>query len=365
MIRLSWVQARTQTMMAAALVAIVALVLAVSGPHLVHLYATLVSPCASHGDCATATSAFLNHDSALRTWLGGVVIAAPGLVGIFWGAPLVAREIEDGTFRLAWTQSVTRTRWLAVKLAVVGVISMAVAGVVTLAVTWWASPLDRANLNRFGTFDQRDLVPIGYAALAFALGVAASVVIRRALPAMATTLAAFVALRLAISHWIRPQLFAPAHATFAVSPGLNGSSITGVGPGSAGPNTLSLGTPNIPNAWIRSAQLVDQSGHAITERVMQATCPTLGSGSPGGGGGGPGGVGGLFGSSGHHSEVPVGAQNALQDCITKVAARYHEVVTYQPANRYWAFQWSELAICLAAAVVVAGVCLWWVRHRLA
>ena len=71
----------------------------------------------------------------------------PGIIGIFWGAPLVARELEAGTFRLAWTQSVTRTRWLAVKLGVVGLASMAVAGLLSLMVTWWASPLDRANMN--------------------------------------------------------------------------------------------------------------------------------------------------------------------------------------------------------------------------
>ena len=61
---------------------------------------------------------------------------------MFWGAPLVARELETGTFRLAWTQSVTRTRWLAVKLALVGLASMAVAGLLSLILTWWSSPID-------------------------------------------------------------------------------------------------------------------------------------------------------------------------------------------------------------------------------
>ena len=49
-----------------------------------------------------------------------LLLVVPAIIGIFWGAPLVARELETGTYRLAWTQSVTRTRWLAVKLAVVG-----------------------------------------------------------------------------------------------------------------------------------------------------------------------------------------------------------------------------------------------------
>jgi len=57
--------------------------------------------------------------SFLEAALGLVVLVVPALIGVFWGAPLIARELETGTFRLAWTQSVTRTRWLAVKLGVV------------------------------------------------------------------------------------------------------------------------------------------------------------------------------------------------------------------------------------------------------
>ena len=49
----------------------------------------------------------------------------------------------------------------------IGLAAMAVVGLMSLTVTWWASPLDQANAALFGTFDQRDLVPIGYAAFAF------------------------------------------------------------------------------------------------------------------------------------------------------------------------------------------------------
>jgi len=54
----------------------------------------------------------------------------------------------------------------------------------------------------------------------------------------------------------------------------------------------------------------------------------------------------------------------LPDCVLKVGATFHEVVTYQPGSRYWAFQWHELAIYLAVALVLAGACIWWVRRRL-
>ena len=136
---------------------LVAVVAAVTGPHLVHLYDTTVANCAARADCDTARAAFLQNDDTLRTLLGSLVRAVPAIIGIFWGAPLVARELESGTYRLAWTQSITRTRWLAVKLGVIGLASMAVAGLLSLIVTWWASPLDRAHRSQFTTFDQRDL----------------------------------------------------------------------------------------------------------------------------------------------------------------------------------------------------------------
>ena len=107
---------------------------------------------------------------------------------MFWGAPLVAREFETGTFRLAWTQGVTRTRWLAVKLGLGGLVSMAVAGLLSLMVTWWSSPLDRVHANRLTPWSSGCATssPIGYAAFAFALGVTAGLLFRRMLPAMLT-----------------------------------------------------------------------------------------------------------------------------------------------------------------------------------
>ena len=144
MIRLSWRQLRGQAAFCTAGLVVVAIVAGITGPHLVHLYDTSVRTCAAHGDCSTATRAFLENDNTLRTWLDILVLAVPGLIGIFWGAPLIARELEVGTHRLIWTQSITRTRWLVVKIGVTGLASMIIAGCLSLIVTWWASPLDGA-----------------------------------------------------------------------------------------------------------------------------------------------------------------------------------------------------------------------------
>jgi ABC-type transport system involved in multi-copper enzyme maturation permease subunit len=109
-IRLAWRQFRGQAAVAAGALAAVAIVSAASSVH-------------------------SRYDSGLRTWLGVLVVVTPGVLGLFWGAPLVAGELEAGTFRLAWTQSVTRTRWLAARAGLAVLAGMAVAGVLSVIVT--------------------------------------------------------------------------------------------------------------------------------------------------------------------------------------------------------------------------------------
>ena len=108
MIRFAWLQARTQTLVAFGGLVIVAIVVGVTGPHLVHLYDAILATCAAHGDCSTAADSILPNERNLWLWMGIVMLVTPGLIGLFWGAPLIARELEAGTYRLAWTQSVTR-----------------------------------------------------------------------------------------------------------------------------------------------------------------------------------------------------------------------------------------------------------------
>ena len=341
-----------QAMVVFAGLAVVAVMLGITGPHLVHLYDTTVATCTTHGDCSTAATGFLQNDRSLQILLDALVVVVPGIIGVFWGAPLVAHELEAGTFRLAWTQSVTRTRWLAVKLGVVGLASVAAAGLVSLMVTWWSSPVDRANTTLYTSFDQRDIVPLGYAAFAFALAVFVGVLIRRTLPAMAVTLAGFVAARLSFNHFVLPKLFGPTQQSFA----LNQESVQGFGQVNGGPFRLLPGYPNIPNAWFTSAQFVDRTGHALSSSVLTNACPLLVGGQ---GTGGP--AGGAV-----QSVVPMpGGRTMLQNCVANLATNYHEIVSYQPAGRYWMFQWYELAIYLGAAVVLAGACIWWIRRRLA
>jgi hypothetical protein len=318
MIRLTWLQFRAQAVTAAVALAAVVVVLAVSAPH-----------------------RQLTFGASHWLYVGGIVVLylTPAIIGIFWGAPLISRELETGTFRLAWTQSVSRTRWLAVKLGVIGVASMATAGLLSLMVTWWSSRMDQ--LNPLGgyrlsplLFGARDLTPVGYAAFAVTLGVTIGLLIRRAVPAIAVTLAIFAAVQVAVPLGVRPHLIPPVRT---ISP-LNLSAISGLGSSFPENNLGVEARVNIPGAWVYSNQVTTPGGSTSLGLAPHAC--TLGQANP----------------------PPSGQTTACNAALARLHLR--QVVIYQPASRYWAFQWSETAIYLVLALLLTGFCIWWVSRRL-
>jgi hypothetical protein len=251
MIWLTWRQFRAQSIAAAAALIASAAVLGLASARLARLYATTgVAHCHGGIGCATAAANFLNLVNTglanhLPLLFGTALVAVPAIIGIFWGAPLITRELETGTGRLVWNQSVSRTRWLVTKLVIVGLASMAAAGLFSLLVTWSASRIDRVSMTWLqpAVFSERGTAPAGYAAFAFALGVLAGLLIRRTVPAMAVTLVVFTAAQSGMRA-VRGYLIAPLHAV-TYFPGLP----RGVAPGSV--------PVNIPGAWIYSAQVTD------------------------------------------------------------------------------------------------------------
>jgi hypothetical protein len=351
MIWVVWRQFRTQALVTLGLLAVFSGLVLVTGLHLRDVYDSLGGArCSARNDCA----ALLGRDKALAALLGPALLAIPALLGMFWGAPLVARELESGTYRLAWTQSVTRRRWLSIRVALVGVAALAVAGLASWLVSWWFAPLDAVNLNRFdpSVFTARGVVAVGYAGFAFALGVAMGNVLRRTLPAMAATLLGFVAARIVITLWVRPHLLASrrilSSLTLGQSVGFRGT------PASV---SVSASTPRIPNAWAISAALVDRVHHALSAAQLHAllvrSCPTLAAGLPQNPGAGatksPGGLeGGVFSA-----------------CLHALSQHLQLLVTDQPPSHYWPLQALETGVFLAAAVALIGVTVWRVGRRAA
>jgi ABC-type transport system involved in multi-copper enzyme maturation permease subunit len=349
MIRFAWRQFRFQFLMVSVLLVAVAAVFLVTGPHMAHLFDTAVKNCRAKNDCAFVTNSLTSQNSKIFAFMTVVSLALPAILGIFWGAPLVARELETGTYRLAWSQGVTRSKWIVCKFAVVGVASMIAAGLMSWMLTWWASPIDTLNANRFGTqvFDTHYIAPIGYAAFAFAVGVTAGVLWRRTLPAMATTLVVFVAARIAFTQYLRPTLLTPLKLVRTFSK----SSAYGF---EQTPNGLHfmVGDSLQPNALVFNTIMRGKHGAAVTSQWLKANCANL-IGPPASGNS----------SVGFKGRGP--APKAFGECVEKISASFHEILTFQPASRFWTFQWLEGSIYLVVAVALCAFSYWWLRRRVA
>jgi hypothetical protein len=150
MIWVAWRQHRTQAVTALALFCVLAIFSVAVGSYIRAVFDSdgLGTCLARSGgaDCAGTITSFVNKFSGpvtLPVTLATFVI--PGMFGAVSGAPLLGRELEHGTWRLAWSQTVPRTRWLVTKLTVVigGLIVFGAA--VTAVMTWFHEPLDKVS----------------------------------------------------------------------------------------------------------------------------------------------------------------------------------------------------------------------------
>jgi hypothetical protein len=177
-------------------------------------------------------------------------------------APLLVLDepvssLEFGTWRLAWSQTVTRTRWLAVKLALVtsGVIVLGAA--ITAVITWYRAPMDRLTGHFINNaYDFEGLVLTAYVLCAFGFAVLAGLLIRRSIPAMIVAFVPWLAVRLVVEYVLRPHFQAPL--TFRQSCPSSGPCFGGSGLGFIPPVTGHIGD------WVLGSgagQLANQSGH--------------------------------------------------------------------------------------------------------
>jgi hypothetical protein len=340
MIWLTWRQFRAQAIAAVALLAAVALYLLISGLSMHHTYTLDLAACTPQSNCGFVLGHFQHDYQTAFNLTQLLVLATPALIGIFWGAPLIGRELETGTHQLAWNQSVTRTHWLTVKLVGIGAASIATAGLLSWLLTWWAGPLDHINGNRFGaaTFATRDIAPFGYAAFAFALGTTAGLLLRRAIPAMAVTLAVFIGIQILVPNYVRPNLLPSTTVSYPINQSTPASGVYTQGGGAA----IYFAGLSVPSgAWVISSPPVENSSGGVVAASSHLNC--FPAPSPG---------------------VTKSRGPDVQQVTTCLASYdLHESVTYQPAGRYWALQWYETGIFLALAGLLSGSCFWWIRRR--
>ncbi|HZX02331.1 ABC transporter permease subunit [Kribbella sp.] len=348
MIWLTWRQFRVQFLVVATVVLAAAVVLAATGGGLLDDYHRL-------------TDGFIKNLAyqPLHMWLYriGLVLlyAVPPVIGAFWGAPLIARELESGTHRLVWGQSISRWRWLATKVGVSGLAAMAITGLLSLAVTWWSRPIDDAigagqNSNEYlprlfpTTFAARGLAPVGYAAFAFAFGVAMGLAVRRTVVALAVTLTVVILVQVFTPALIRKHLMAPTDRYVVItSTNIRGFGTTGPGPDAA--VTQIEVTSGDDAAWKFSDRTVDKSGKVVSTlpnwTVQCAPPPPAGS-----------------------TEQPVG-QPGEEACFKRLADEgYRQHIQYFGSGTFWALQWREFGFFLVLALLLTGFSFWRIRRDL-
>jgi hypothetical protein len=310
---LVWRQYRAQGAIAFALLAAFAAVILVDGFAIASHWHSILVTCKGNSAC-------LQQQQLLAIGLLSdfpyVSLIVPAVLGLLWGAPLIAHELESRTSDFAWAQSVTRTRWLAVKAGWLLLAAAACGGAVAALVTWWSGPSNAMQANAFGPiqFDAQGIVPVGYAVFAMALGIAAGTVARRTLPAIAVVLGGFIGLRLVISDFLRPHYIPAVTAYYKL--------------------TGSFTPPG--QAWYLSQGAVSKTGVVLPQglgslgNVLPAACQKL---------------------------LPTAlltkpaSMNAVLSCLQ--AHGWRGFTTYQPGSRYWAFQGIETGIyvLLAAALI--------------
>jgi ABC-type transport system involved in multi-copper enzyme maturation permease subunit len=342
MIWLTWRQFRAQALVTLAILAAAAVYLLVTGIQMRNSYHADLADCKALNDCGSALNTLQGSYNAAYQLCQLLLIVVPALIGIFWGAPLIARELETGTYQLAWNQSVPRTRWLAVKLVGVGLVALLATGVLSLLLTWWAGPLDQIQGSRFGamTFATRDIAPLGYALFAFALGTTTGLLLRRTIPAMAVTLAVFIAVQILVPITIRPNLLPSTTVTVKINQATM-SQANGI-QGSNGGNNFYISGLDVPTgAWVLSDSSVQTaSGQDESMQVVNSCLPQPGTAPT---------------SPNIDPFTQFGACVASDDL--------HETVTYQPASHYWPLQWFETGIFLALTGLLSGCCFWFIRRR--
>jgi ABC-2 family transporter protein len=322
----TWRQHRIALAGVAALLGALAVWLWIAGLQLHHAYAaaTACHP-ASSPACADLITTFNSMNEFLAN--GIVLQAVPALIGAFTGAPVLAREMETGTFRYAWTQGFGRWRWTLAKLVPLAIVVVAAAGAISVLISWYYQPyfatgnqtLDLSERSPFaaGLFDLRGVAFAAWTLAAFAIGALAGMLIRRVVPAIVATLAAYAGLAFAVGLFLRQHYLTPLVTTKLNVPG---------------------------SAWITSQWWTKGGKFAFAGRPPINLLMQLCHNPP-------------LGPSGKPSPV------SLAQCVAQHG--YTRWTSYQPASRFWPFQWIEGGWLLALSVLLIAATIWLVRRRAA
>ena len=285
----TWRQHRTALGGVAVFLGALAVYLWLTGLQIHHSYATACHPANSLNCAINFTGRF-----GISAIIVSIALqAAPALIGAFVGAPVLARELETGTFRYAWTQGFGRTRWTLAKLVLLAAAVAAAAGAFSVLYSWYNQPFFAAGYAiPFSTrmFDLHEVAFTAWTLAAFAIGALAGMLIRRVVPAIAGTLAVYAGIAFATALWLREHYMTPLLTS---NPNLRGS------------------------AWIVNQWYAKGGNFAFPARGSQI-------------------VSVLSQLCGNSNVSPA-------QCLAQHG--YTQWTSYQPGSRFWPFQWIEGAGC--------------------
>lgn len=368
MIWFTWRQYRTEALIVIIVLLLVTSILLITGMHIASFAHQLGNKIGNPG-CVTDTcteAQFKLKDYIEQNAFGNgifysvfqtLLLALPVILGMFVGVQVVAPELEQGTYRLIWTQSIAWSRWLRIKISALLVCLLVGMGLLMSVLLWWKIPALSSSISFWGreNYDVWSMTAIAYTLFALALGICAGTVLKKTVPAMAVTLVIFVVVRLLIAVYLRPSFLPPM---------------------------VKL-TPLLSNAQTSPAQTlfikedyVDRQGNRFD--LNSGICKNPGAGSsepapsramlqwnmalplmnitlPKGEMGGPRGP-----------ETPTAAQtaqvNAYNQCIMAHGVQTKD--TYQPADRFWLFQEIESGIYVVLSALLLAFTFWWTRSRI-
>ena len=265
--------------------------------------------------CEPLLELFSNKYNSWAQFLPRFLEFIPCLIGMFIGAPLVARELESGTFRFLWTQGSNRGRWIVTELAILGATLTVTALGFSAVFSWWFGPWESIMGRMVGgqAYEVAGVVFAARTLFAFMLGAMLGALIRRTVPAMAATGAIWLAVTWPTVIYLRPLIQKPVTAR----------------------DDTSL---QISTSWTLSAWRQDPAGHRLSQSQLAAV-----------------------------------VQRARLDGVTSDKSfidwlnqrGYTSWVSYQPDSRFWHFQTIEAGTYTFIALLLAGVTIWFVRRRAA
>jgi hypothetical protein len=323
-------QYRNQFMILGIILAAFAAFTILTSNHYWHLYQHAVATCKQNPATPSCSDLHNSLPQSYGATLRAVYITGLGiplLLGLFLGSPLFSKEYEEGTNKLAWTQSVSRRKWLTTKLGWALAFTVLYGLAVGLLVSWGARTTNALDHSRFfaGQFDTQGMMPFAYSVFFTAIGFTLSAWFRKTLIALAVTLGLFIAFQASFAQWIRPHYMTPVTITAKM-----------------GPNEVDSKIPT--GAWVLRHDIIDKNGKSFdgfSPSSMPSQCQkliTVTHDSTGG--------------TAVRADNKAGGES-IDDCLN--AAGYHQIASYQPSYRYWDFQRIETGIFLGMAAVATGV----------